>query len=277
MVTLLPEAFPGILGLSITGRALEQGLWRLEPIDLRAYGIGKHRTVDDTPAGGGPGMVIRPDVMAAALANVPGPYLYLSPRGQRFDQTMAKDFTALPGITLICGRFEGLDERAIEHFRMLELSLGDFILTGGEIAAMAVIDACVRLLPGVLGNACSSESESFSDGLLEHPHYTKPVEWEGKRIPEVLLSGDHAAIARWRREQAERITRLNRPDLWLARGLGPEHGRLRRIEPFRAPSLKRHIIGPEPEPAERAPTAPKDERASEKAPSVPGQSDWPHG
>jgi tRNA (guanine37-N1)-methyltransferase len=218
IVTLLPEAFPGVLGLSLTGRALERGLWRLETVPLRAFGQGRHRNVDDTPAGGGAGMVLRADVMAAALAGVPGPYLYLSPRGRRFDQAMARGLAAGPGVTLVAGRFEGLDQRAIDHFGMIEVSLGDYVLTGGEIAAMALIDACVRLLPGVLGNAESAVAESFSDGLLEHPHYTRPAVWEGRAIPEVLLSGNHAEIDRWRQAQAEALTCARRPDLWAARG-----------------------------------------------------------
>jgi tRNA (guanine37-N1)-methyltransferase len=216
IVTLLPEAFPGILGLSLTGRALEQGVWRLQTVPLRAFGQGRHRNVDDTPAGGGAGMVLRADVMAAALAGVPGPYLYLSPRGRRFDQAMARDLAAGPGVTLVCGRFEGLDQRAIDHLELIEVSLGDFVLTGGEIAAQALVDACVRLLPGVLGNADSAVNESFSEGLLEHPHYTRPAEWEGHEIPPVLLSGNHAEIDRWRARQAEELTRARRPDLWAA-------------------------------------------------------------
>lgn len=216
VVTLLPEAFPGILGLSLTGRALEQGLWRLETVALRDFGLGRHRNVDDTPAGGGAGMVLRADVMAAALDGLPGPRLYLSPRGARFDQAMARDLAAGPGATLVCGRFEGLDQRAIDHLDLTEVSLGDFVLTGGEIAAQAMIDACVRLLPGVLGNADSAVEESFAEGLLEHPQYTRPAEWLGHPIPEVLLSGNHAAIARWRRAQAEALTRERRPDLWDA-------------------------------------------------------------
>jgi tRNA (guanine37-N1)-methyltransferase len=216
IVTLLPEAFPGILGLSLTGRALEQGVWRLQTVPLRAFGQGRHRNVDDTPAGGGAGMVLRADVMAAALAGVPGPYLYLSPRGRRFDQAMARDLAAGPGVTLVCGRFEGLDQRAIDHLELVEVSLGDFVLTGGEIAAQALIDACVRLLPGVLGNADSAVNESFSEGLLEHPHYTRPAVWEGHEIPPVLLSGNHAEIDRWRARQAEELTRARRPDLWAA-------------------------------------------------------------
>ncbi|MGY6534986.1 MAG: tRNA (guanosine(37)-N1)-methyltransferase TrmD [Pararhodobacter sp.] len=222
IITLFPDAFPGVLGQSLTGRALDQGLWALEPIDLRPFGEGKHRNVDDTPAGGGAGMVLRADVIARALAvaqaDAPGadrwPLVYLSPRGRPFDQAMARRFAGCEGITLVCGRFEGLDERAITHFGMEEVSLGDFVLTGGEIAAQAVIDATVRLIPGVLGNAQSTEEESFSAGLLEHPQYTRPAVWQGQAIPEVLLSGNHAAIARWRREQAEALTRARRPDLW---------------------------------------------------------------
>lgn len=222
VITLFPEAFPGVLGQSLTGRALELGLWALDTIDLRPFGEGRHRNVDDTPAGGGAGMVLRADVIARALAvaqaGVPGsdswPLVYLSPRGRRFDQVMARRFAGCEGITLVCGRFEGLDQRAIEHFGMEEVSLGDFVLTGGEIAAQAVIDASVRLIPGVLGNAQSTEEESYSAGLLEHPQYTRPAMWEGRAIPEVLLSGNHAAIARWRREQAEALTRTRRPDLW---------------------------------------------------------------
>lgn len=225
VVTLLPEAFPGILGLSLTGKALAEGLWRLETVALRDFGLGRHRNVDDTPAGGGAGMVLRADVMAAALAAVQGagPRLYLSPRGRRFDQAMARRLAAGPGVTLICGRFEGLDERAIEHFALEEVSLGDFVLTGGEIAATALIDATVRLIPRVLGNQASTEEESFSDGLLEHPQYTKPALWEGRAIPDVLLSGNHAKIAAWRREMAERLTQERRPDLW--RAYRAQHGK----------------------------------------------------
>lgn len=214
VVTLLPEAFPGLLGLSLTGRALADGLWRLETVALRDFGLGRHRNVDDTPAGGGAGMVLRADVMVAALDGLPGPRLYLSPRGRRFDQAMARDLAAGPGVTLICGRFEGLDQRAIDHLDLAEVSIGDFVLTGGEIAAQAMIDACVRLLPGVLGNADSAVEESFAEGLLEHPQYTRPADWQGHPIPEVLLSGNHAAIARWRRAQAEALTQARRPDLW---------------------------------------------------------------
>ncbi|SHJ13055.1 tRNA (guanosine(37)-N1)-methyltransferase TrmD [Wenxinia saemankumensis] len=223
VVTLFPGAFPGVLGESLTGRALRDGLWSLRCIDLRAHGIGRHRNVDDTPAGGGPGMVLRPDVMAAAIAEagegVRGrmPLVYLSPRGRPFDQATARRFAACDGLTLICGRFEGLDQRVIDGFGIEEVSLGDFVLTGGEIAAQAVLDATIRLRPGLLGNTASAEEESFSDGLLEHPQFTKPAEWEGRPIPPVLLSGNHAEIARWRRAEAERLTRERRPDLWARR------------------------------------------------------------
>lgn len=225
VITLLPEAFPGMLGQSLVGRALDQGLWRLETIDLRTFGEGRHRNVDDTPAGGGAGMVIRADVLARAIRfaerdagpdRTRRPLVYLSPRGRRFDQAMARRFASCDGITLICGRFEGIDERAIEHFGIEEVSLGDFVMTGGEIAAEAVIDATVRLRPGVIGNSASTEEESFSAGLLEHPQYTRPAIWEGRPIPEVLTSGNHAAVAAWRRERAEEITRDRRPDLWDA-------------------------------------------------------------
>ena len=222
IITLFPETFPGVLGASLTGKALQDGLWRLEPVDLRVFGEGKHRNVDDTPAGGGAGMVLRADVMGRAIQfamrgtpvdRARWPLVYLSPRGKPFDQATAARFARTDGITLICGRFEGLDERVIEHFDIEELSLGDFVLTGGEIAAQAVLDATVRLMPGVLGNAASTEEESFSSGLLEHPQYTRPAEWEGHTIPEVLTSGNHGKIAKWRQAEAERITRERRPDL----------------------------------------------------------------
>ena len=218
----MPEAFPGVLGHSLTGRALKEGLWQLETVALREFGEGRHRNVDDTPAGGGAGMVLRPDVMAKAIeharARMPraAPLIYLSPRGRPFSQNMAKAFAAGPGMTLIAGRFEGLDERVIEHYDMLEVSLGDFVLTGGEIAAQALIDASVRLIPRVLGNQASVEEESFSHGLLEHPQYTKPAVWNGRAIPEVLLSGHHANITDWQRAEAERLTKKRRPDLWRA-------------------------------------------------------------
>ncbi|BAQ70569.1 tRNA (guanine-N1)-methyltransferase [Rhodovulum sulfidophilum] len=225
VITLFPDAFPGILGLSLTGKALDQGLWALDPIDLRPFGEGKHRNVDDTPAGGGAGMVLRADVVAKALdqaaLGTPGdrsrwPVIYVSPRGAPFTQATARRFAAAEGLTVLCGRFEGVDERVLEEYGVEEVSLGDFVLTGGEIAAEAMIDATVRLLPGVLGNAASTEEESHSGGLLEHPHYTRPAEWRGRAIPEVLLSGNHGAVERWRREMAERLTEARRPDLWTA-------------------------------------------------------------
>jgi tRNA (guanine37-N1)-methyltransferase len=225
IVTLFPEAFPGTLGLSLTGKALDLGLWRLIPIALRPFGEGKHRNVDDTPAGGGAGMVLRADVLDRALTEaavganpdrLKWPLIYLSPRGRPFDQAMAHRFAACDGMTMICGRFEGIDQRVIDHHQIEEVSLGDFVLTGGEIAAQAMLDATVRLLPKVLGNQASTEEESFSDGLLEHPQYTKPTEWQGLPIPDVLQSGHHGEIAKWRKSQAEELTKLRRPDLWQA-------------------------------------------------------------
>lgn len=224
VITLFPEAFPGVLGESLTGRALKDGLWHLDTFDLRRHGLGKHRNVDDTPAGGGAGMVLRADVLSKAIVEARRkaagnmPLIYLSPRGPRFDQSMARGLAAANGVTMICGRFEGVDERVLDQFGIQEVSLGDFVMTGGEIAAQAMIDATVRLLPGVLGNAESAIEESFSNGLLEHPQYTKPAEWEGRAIPEVLLSGNHAKIADWRREMSEQITKERRPDLWAKFG-----------------------------------------------------------
>jgi tRNA (guanine37-N1)-methyltransferase len=218
VLTLCPDMFPGPLGASLTGRALASGLWRLDIRDIRDAATDRHRTVDDSPAGGGAGMVLRPDVVAAALdaAAADWPILYLSPRGRPFHQARARALAAGPGVTLLCGRFEGIDERLLEARQVEELSLGDFVLTGGEIAAMALIDACVRLIPRVLGNPESLEEESFSSGLLEFPQYTRPTVWEGRAIPEVLLSGHHGRIAAWRRSEAERLTRERRPDLWRA-------------------------------------------------------------
>lgn len=226
VITLFPEAFPGTLGLSLTGKAMDLGLWALEPIALRPFGEGRHRNVDDTPAGGGAGMVLRADVLARALdvaalgmpARTEWPVVYLSPRGRPFDQAMARRWASGKGVTLLCGRFEGVDERVLEDYAIDEVSLGDFVLTGGEIAAQAMLDATVRLLPGVLGNAASTEDESHAAGLLEHPHYTRPAEWRGRAIPSVLLSGNHAEIEKWRRAEAERITRERRPDLWARLG-----------------------------------------------------------
>lgn len=220
IVTLLPQSFPGILGESLTGKALKDGLWQMDTVDLRQFGEGRHRNVDDTPAGGGAGMVLRPDVMGRAIdhamrgARGKWPLVYLSPRGRPFDQSRAQRLAQADGITMICGRFEGMDERVIEHYGIEEISLGDFVMTGGEIAAQAVIDATVRLLPGVLGNAASTEEESFSDGLLEHPQYTRPAIWNGRAIPDVLMSGHHGEIGKWRRDMSQNLTQTRRPDLW---------------------------------------------------------------
>jgi len=220
--TLYPEMFPGPLGASMAGTALANGLWALETRNIRDHGLGRHRAVDDTPAGGGPGMVLRADVLASSLdaalsSDDPRPRLLLSPRGKPLSQKMAREFAAGPGLVLVCGRFEGVDERVIEGRDLREISIGDYILSGGEIAALTLLDACVRLLPGVMGKHESGDDESFEGGLLEYPHYTRPREWEGRAIPDMLLSGDHARIARWRREQAEALTKARRPDLWKAR------------------------------------------------------------
>ncbi|WP_424984808.1 tRNA (guanosine(37)-N1)-methyltransferase TrmD [Microbulbifer sp. S227A] len=220
VITLFPTAFPGVLGESLTGKALQEGLWQLDTIDLRGFGIGKHRNVDDTPAGGGAGMVLRADVVGpaieAAQSHATGnwPLIYLSPRGRPMTQGLMKLLAAADGVTLLCGRFEGVDERVLEEYGVQEVSLGDFVMTGGEIAAQALIDATVRLLPGVLGNDASTEEESFSDGLLEHPQYTRPATWKDRPIPPVLTAGDHGKTARWRRDMSERITQQRRPDLW---------------------------------------------------------------
>lgn len=219
VLTLFPDAFPGILDTSIIGRARANGIWALETLDIRDFSDHKHRSVDDTPAGGGAGMVLRPDVVASAVDAVERferPLIYLSPRGAPITQARVREIADGPGVVLLCGRFEGLDERVIEARDMEELSLGDFVLAGGEVAAQALIEATVRLLPGVAGNEGSLEEESFEDGLLEHPQYTRPRVWEGSEIPDVLLSGDHGAIARWRRQQREELTRVRRPDLWDA-------------------------------------------------------------
>lgn len=222
ILTLFPGAFPGVLGESLTGKALQQGLWQLETIDLRAFGNGKHKNVDDTPAGGGAGMVLRADVLGDAIDHAmvgtrgKWPLIYLSPRGRRMDQKMMQNLACCDGMTLLCGRFEGVDERVLEHYSIQEVSLGDFVMTGGELAAQALIDATVRLIPGVLGNHASTEEESFSSGLLEHPQYTRPAQWRGSNIPDVLMSGHHGKIAQWRQEASEQITAQRRPDLWDA-------------------------------------------------------------
>ena len=221
VLTLFPEMFPGPLGVSLAGRALASGLWALEARDIRASATDKHRSVDDTPAGGGPGMVLRADVLAAAIdaADVgqDRPRLLMSPRGRPLTQAQVADFAAGPGPLVVCGRFEGVDQRVIDARNLVEVSIGDYVLSGGEIAAMALIDACVRLLPGVMGKQASGEDESFSEGLLEYPQFTRPQEFEGRGIPEILISGDHAKVAAWRRAEAEALTRARRPDLWAAR------------------------------------------------------------
>ncbi len=219
ILTILPEVFPGPLSASLAGKAMAAGAWSLDVVDIRAFATDKHRTVDDTPAGGGPGMVMKADVLGRAIdatATDDRPRLLLSPRGVPLTQARVEALARGAGLLLVCGRFEGVDERVIGARSLEEVSIGDYVLSGGEIAAMAVIDACVRLLPGVMGAAASSAEESFAEGLLEYPHYTRPQLWEGRPIPEVLLSGDHGKIAAWRRAEAERLTRERRPDLWAA-------------------------------------------------------------
>lgn len=222
ILTLYPDMFPGPLGTSLSGDALARGLWSLEARQIRDHGIGRHAKVDDTPAGGGPGMVLRADVLAAAIdaaapADDPRPRLLMSPRGRPFTQADARQLAAGPGVLIVCGRFEGVDERVIAGRGLTEVSIGDYVLSGGEIPAMVLTDACVRLLPGVMGADTSGDDESFENGLLEYPQYTRPREWEGCVIPDVLVSGDHGAIARWRRQEAERLTAERRPDLLAGR------------------------------------------------------------
>jgi len=222
VLTLFPDMFPGPLGVSLAGKALASGLWVLEARDIRASATDRHRSVDDTPAGGGPGMVLRADVLAAAIDAVDmssdrpkdRPRLLMSPRGRPLTQSRVAELAAGPGPLIVCGRFEGVDQRVITARQLEEVSVGDYVLSGGEIAAMALIDACVRLLPGVMGKLASGADESFSDGLLEYPQYTRPQEFEGQPIPEILLSGDHAKVAAWRQAEAEALTRAKRPDLW---------------------------------------------------------------
>jgi tRNA (guanine37-N1)-methyltransferase len=220
VLTIFPEMFPGPLGSSLAGKALGEGKWALAAIDIRDFATGKHRSVDDTPAGGGAGMVMRADIAAAAIdaaraaAQAGTPTIYLSPRGKPLTQARVRPLAAGPGVILLCGRFEGVDERVLEAREIEEISIGDYVLSGGELAAQVLIDACVRLLPGVAGNETSLAEESFAAGLLEYPHYTRPRDFEGRAIPEVLLSGDHEKIAQWRREQAEKLTKDRRPDLW---------------------------------------------------------------
>ena len=223
LLTLYPEMFPGPLGISLAGRALEEGTWTLDTVQIRDFATDKHRTVDDTPAGGGAGMVLKADVLAAAIDHARGshpenPVLALTPRGRPITQARIRELAAGPGVTLLCGRFEGFDERVFAGREVEEVSLADIVLSGGEAAAIAILDACIRLLPGVMGAASSGVEESFEEGLLEYPHFTRPVEWEGRTIPEVLRSGDHAKIAAWRKLRAEEDTRLRRPDLWERHG-----------------------------------------------------------
>ncbi len=218
ILTLYPEMFPGPLGVSLSGDARARGIWELETHDIRAHGRGRHRSVDDTPAGGGPGMVIRADVLSEAIDAAcppedPRPRLLMSPRGRPLAHDFVRDLAQGPGVSIVCGRFEGVDERVIAGRGLIEVSIGDYVLSGGELAAMVLVDACVRLLPGVMGAHDSGAEESFEAGLLEYPQYTRPREWEGRAIPDILLSGDHAAIARWRREQSLAVTRERRPDL----------------------------------------------------------------
>jgi len=228
VITLFPELFPGPLGASLVGDALRRNLWSLQVHDLRDFGLGRHRSVDDTPAGGGPGMVLRADVVASALDTCLGqalagpPRLLMSPRGTPLTQRRVRQLAEGPGLAILCGRFEGIDERVIQGRNLEEISIGDYILSGGEIAAYAIVDACVRLLPGVIGAPASTVEESFEAGLLEYPHYTRPRLWEGNAIPEILLSGDHAKVAAWRRAQAVKITQERRPDLIASRKDPPE-------------------------------------------------------
>jgi tRNA (guanine37-N1)-methyltransferase len=221
VLTLFPDMFPGPLGVSLAGKALASGLWSLEARDIRDSATDKHRSVDDTPAGGGPGMVLRADVLAAAIdvadSSESRPRLLMSPRGRPLTQSRVVELAAGPGPLIVCGRFEGIDQRVIDARNLEEVSIGDYVLSGGEIAAMALIDACVRLLPGVMGKLASGTEESFSEGLLEYPQYTRPQEFEGRTIPETLTSGDHARVATWRRAESEALTRARRPDLWATK------------------------------------------------------------
>ena len=231
VLTLFPEMFPGPLGISLGGKALASGLWALEARDIRASATDKHRSVDDTPAGGGPGMVLRADVLGAAIDAADAqdrPRLVMSPRGRPLTQARVAELAAGPGPLIVCGRFEGIDQRVIDARGLEEVSIGDYVLSGGEIAAMTLIDACVRLLPGVMGKLASGTDESFSDGLLEYPQYTRPQVFEGSPIPDVLISGDHAKVAKWRLAEAEALTAARRPDLWAARPKAPESGRKRK-------------------------------------------------
>jgi tRNA (guanine37-N1)-methyltransferase len=220
VLTLFPDMFPGPLGASLPGKALKEGVWHLETLDIRSFASDKHASVDDTPYGGGAGMVMRPDVLAAAIDGAEAKFgsharkIYLSPRGRVLNQALVKELVEAPSLLLLCGRYEGIDQRVIDAKKLEEVSLGDFILAGGEVAALTLLEACVRLLPGVVGNAATMEEESFEAGLLEYPHYTRPAVWDGREVPEVLVSGHHAKVKEWRQRQAEDITRQRRPDLW---------------------------------------------------------------
>jgi tRNA (guanine37-N1)-methyltransferase len=215
ILTIFPEVFPGFLGYSLTGKALKDGLWTLEAVNIRDYAFDKHGSVDDTPCGGGAGMIMRPDVLGNAIEHnyQGGKIIYMSPKGQPLTQQKVHELSKEECLTIICGRFEGIDERVLEEYNIEEISIGDYVLTGGEQAAMVMLDAVVRLLPGVLGNAASTENESFEAGLLEYPQYTRPIEWKGRKVPDILLSGHHEKIAKWQREQALQITKQRRPDL----------------------------------------------------------------
>ncbi|MBQ9271331.1 MAG: tRNA (guanosine(37)-N1)-methyltransferase TrmD [Alphaproteobacteria bacterium] len=216
ILTIFPEIFPGFLGTSLTGKALTEGIWQLETINIRDYAFDKHGSVDDTPCGGGAGMIMRPDVLGAAIEHnyKDGKIIYMSPKGKPLTQAKVHKLSQETNLTIICGRFEGIDERVIEEYGVEEISIGDYILTGGEQAAMIMLDAIVRLLPGVLGNAASTENESFEQNLLEYPQYTRPIEWKGRKVPDILISGHHENIAKWQRQQALQITRTRRPDLF---------------------------------------------------------------
>ena len=215
ILTIFPEIFPGFLGTSLTGRALKEGIWNLDAVNIRVYAFDKHSSVDDTPCGGGAGMIMRPDVLGNAIDHnySGGKIIYMSPRGQALTQQKVRELSKEDNLTIICGRFEGIDERVLEEYNIEEISIGDYILTGGEQAAMIMLDAVVRLLPNVLGNAASTENESFENGLLEYPQYTRPIEWKNRKVPEVLLSGHHENVAKWQKEKALQITKERRPDL----------------------------------------------------------------
>ncbi len=231
ILTLFPEMFPSVVGQSLAGRALADGLWKLDVLNIRDFATDKHRTVDDTPYGGGAGMVMRPDVIAAALRGAEKQFgraerrVYLSPRGRVLNQALVEELVAAPSLLLLCGRYEGVDQRVLDAEGLEEISLGDFVLAGGEVAALTLIEACTRLLTGVMGNAQTVEEESFVDGLLEYPHYTRPPEWEGRAVPDVLISGHHENVKAWRQEQAEALTRQRRPDLWEIREKTKKEGK----------------------------------------------------